>query len=393
MTIRETVQGRNRLAFSTRTIHGGQSHDPTTGAVMVPIYATSTYAQQSPGVHKGFEYARSQNPTRFAFERAVADLESGTAAFAYASGLAAIANVFELLDAGAHIVATDDIYGGTFRLLERVRKRSAGLQVSFVDFTDLAAVEAAIRLETKMLWVETPTNPLLRVVDLAAVAELARRKGIIAVADNTFCSPYIQRPLELGIDLVVHSVTKYLNGHSDMVGGVVAVGENADLRDRLKFLQNAVGAISGPFDSFLALRGLKTLALRMERHSANGLKIARWLEARPDVRRVLYPGLESHPQHEVAKRQMHAFGGMVTVELDRDLAGTKRFLERTRLFSLAESLGGVESLIELPALMTHGSIPPEQRAALGISDSLVRLSAGIEDGDDLIADLEQALAG
>lgn len=393
MTIRETVQGRNRLAFSTRTIHGGQSHDPTTGAVMVPIYATSTYAQQSPGVHKGFEYARSQNPTRFAFERAVADLESGTAAFAYASGLAAIANVFELLDAGAHIVATDDIYGGTFRLLELVRKRSAGLQVSFVDFTDLAAVEAAIRPETKMLWVETPTNPLLRVVDLAAVAELARRKGIIAVADNTFCSPYIQRPLELGIDLVVHSVTKYLNGHSDMVGGVVAVGENADLRDRLKFLQNAVGAISGPFDSFLALRGLKTLALRMERHSANGLKIARWLEARPDVRRVLYPGLESHPQHEVAKRQMHAFGGMVTVELDRDLAGTKRFLERTRLFSLAESLGGVESLIELPALMTHGSIPPEQRAALGISDSLVRLSAGIEDGDDLIADLEQALAG
>jgi len=393
MTIRETVQGRNRLAFSTRTIHGGQSHDPTTGAVMVPIYATSTYAQQSPGVHKGFEYARSQNPTRFAFERAVADLESGTAAFAYASGLAAIANVFELLDAGAHIVATDDIYGGTFRLLERVRKRSAGLQVSFVDFTDLAAVEAAIRPETKMLWVETPTNPLLRVVDLAAVAELARRKGIVAVADNTFCSPYIQRPLELGIDLVVHSVTKYLNGHSDMVGGVVAVGENADLRDRLKFLQNAVGAISGPFDSFLALRGLKTLALRMERHSANGLKIARWLEARPDVRRVLYPGLESHPQHEVAKRQMHAFGGMVTVDLDRDLAGTKRFLERTRLFSLAESLGGVESLIELPALMTHGSIPPEQRAAIGISDSLVRLSAGIEDGDDLIADLEQALAG
>jgi len=392
MTIRETVQGRNRLAFSTRTIHGGQGHDPTTGAVMVPIYATSTYAQQSPGVHKGFEYARSQNPTRFAFERAVADLESGTAAFAYASGLAAIANVFELLDAGAHIVATDDIYGGTFRLLERVRKRSAGLQVSFVDFTDLAAVEAVIRPETRMLWVETPTNPLLRVVDLAAVAALARRRGIVAVADNTFCSPYIQRPLELGIDLVVHSVTKYLNGHSDMVGGVVVVGENADLRDRLKFLQNAVGAISGPFDSFLALRGLKTLALRMERHSQNGLKIARWLEARPDVRRVLYPGLESHPQHEVAKAQMHAFGGMISVELDRDLAGTKRFLEQTRLFALAESLGGVESLIEHPALMTHGSIPQEKRAAIGISDALVRLSAGIEDADDLIADLEQALS-
>lgn len=387
-----TIQGKNRLAFSTRTIHGGQSHDPTTGAVMVPIYATSTYAQQSPGVHKGFEYARSQNPTRFAFERAVADLESGSAAFAYASGLAAIANIFELLDAGSHIVATDDIYGGTFRLLERVRKRSAGLQVSFADFTDLAAVEAAIRPETKLLWVETPTNPLLRVVDLAAVAALARRKGLIAVADNTFCSPYIQRPLELGIDLVVHSVTKYLNGHSDMVGGVVIVGDNAGLRDQLKFLQNAVGAISGPFDSFLALRGLKTLALRMERHSANGLKIARWLEARPDVRRVIYPGLESHPQHAVAKAQMNAFGGMITVELDRDLAGTKRFLEHTRLFALAESLGGVESLIEHPALMTHGSIPAEKRAAIGISDSLVRLSAGIEDADDLIADLAQALA-
>lgn len=387
-----TIQGKNRLAFSTRTIHGGQSHDPTTGAVMVPIYATSTYAQQSPGVHKGFEYARSQNPTRFAFERAVADLESGSAAFAYASGLAAIANIFELLDAGSHIVATDDIYGGTFRLLERVRKRSAGLQVSFADFTDLAAVEAAIRPETKLLWVETPTNPLLRVVDLAAVAALARRRGLIAVADNTFCSPYIQRPLELGIDLVVHSVTKYLNGHSDMVGGVVVVGDNAGLRDQLKFLQNAVGAISGPFDSFLALRGLKTLALRMERHSANGLKIARWLEARPDVRRVIYPGLESHPQHAIAKEQMNAFGGMITVELDRDLAGTKRFLEHTRLFALAESLGGVESLIEHPALMTHGSIPPEKRAAIGISDSLVRLSAGIEDADDLIADLAQALA-
>ena len=387
-----TIQGKNRLAFSTRTIHGGQSHDPTTGAVMVPIYATSTYAQQSPGVHKGFEYARSQNPTRFAFERAVADLESGSAAFAYASGLAAIANILESLDAGAHIVATDDIYGGTFRLLERVRKRSAGLQVSFVDFTDLAAVEAAIRPETKLLWVETPTNPLLRLVDLAAVATLARRKGVLTVADNTFCSPYSQRPLELGIDIVVHSVTKYLNGHSDMVGGVVVVGDNAELRDQFKFLQNAVGAISGPFDSFLALRGLKTLALRMERHSANGLAIARWLEARPDVRRVLYPGLESHPQHHLAKAQMDAFGGMITVELDRDLAGTKRFLEHTRLFALAESLGGVESLIEHPALMTHASIPAAQREALGISDSLVRLSAGIEDADDLIADLAQALA-
>ena len=383
---------RNRLAFSTRTIHGGQSHDPTTGAVMVPIYATSTFGQQSPGVHKGFEYARSQNPTRFAFERAVADLESGAAGFAFASGLAAIATVFELLDSGAHIVATDDIYGGTFRLLERVRKRSAGLQVTFVDFTDLAAVEAAIRPETKLLWVETPTNPLLRIVDLEGVAALARRKGLLSVADNTFASPYIQRPLELGIDIVVHSTTKYLNGHSDMVGGVAVVGDNKDLIDRLKFLQNAIGAISGPFDSFLALRGVKTLALRMERHSQNGLKIARWLEGRKNIRRVIYPGLESHPQHGIAKAQMHAFGGMITVELDRDLAGTKRFLERTQLFTLAESLGGVESLIEHPALMTHGSIPPGKRAEIGISDSLVRLSAGIEDGDDLIADLQQALA-
>lgn len=387
-----TSNGKNRLAFSTRTIHGGQSHDPTTGAVMVPIYATSTYGQQSPGVHKGFEYARSQNPTRFAFERAVADLESGTRAFAFASGLAAISTVLELLDSGAHIVATDDIYGGSFRLMERVRKRSAGLQVSFADFTDLAAVEAAIRPDTKLLWVETPTNPLLRIVDLEALAALAKRKGLLTVADNTFCSPYIQRPLELGIDIVVHSTTKYLNGHSDMVGGVAVVGDNKDLADQLKFLQNAIGAISGPFDSFLALRGIKTLALRMERHSANGLKIAQWLETRKDVRRVIYPGLASHPQHSIAVQQMHAFGGMISVDLDRDLAGTKRFLERTQLFTLAESLGGVESLIEHPALMTHGSIPAEKRGAIGITDSLVRLSCGIEDGDDLVADLEQALA-
>ena len=383
----------NRLAFATRTIHGGQEHDPTTGAVMVPIYATSTYAQQSPGVHKGYDYARTKNPTRMAFERCIADLESGAAGFAFASGLAGIATVFELLDSGSHIIATDDIYGGTFRLLDKVRRRSAGLEVTFVDFTDLAAVEAAIRPETRMLWVETPTNPLLRVIDLEAVASLARRRGLISAADNTFGSPYIQRPLELGIDIVVHSTTKYLNGHSDMVGGSVVVGENKGLQDRLRFLQNAVGAISGPFDSFLALRGLKTLALRMERHSANGLKIAEWLESRSDVRRVFYPGLASHPQHAVARRQMHAFGGMITAELDRDLAGTKRMLERVQIFTLAESLGGVESLIEHPALMTHGSIPAEKRQALGISPSLIRLSAGIEDADDLIADLAQALAG
>ena len=381
----------NRLAFETRTIHGGQSHDPLTGAVMVPIYATSTFAQESPGVHKGFEYGRSQNPTRFAFERAIADLESGTAGFAFASGLAAIATTLELLSVGDHIIATDDLYGGTFRLLDKVRKRTAGLEVSFVDFTDLAAVEAAIRPETKLLWVETPTNPLLRIIDLEAVATLAKRRGLITVADNTFASPYIQRPLELGIDIVVHSTTKYLNGHSDMIGGTVVVGERQELVDQIRFLQNAVGAISGPFDSFLALRGLKTLALRMQRHSENGLAIARWLEARPEVRRVIYPGLESHPQHAIAKRQMHAFGGMISVEFDRDLAGTKRFLERVRLFTLAESLGGVESLIEHPATMTHASIPLAQREAIGISDGLVRFSAGIEAAEDLMADIEQAL--
>jgi cystathionine gamma-lyase len=381
----------NRLAFDTRTIHGGQSHDPLTGAVMVPIYATSTYAQESPGVHKGFEYGRSQNPTRFAFERAIADLESGTAGFAFASGLAAIATTLELLSVGDHIIATDDLYGGTFRLIDKVRKRTAGLDVSFVDFTDLAAVEAAIRPETKLLWIETPTNPLLRIVDLEAVAALARRRGLITVADNTFASPYIQRPLEFGIDLVVHSTTKYLNGHSDMIGGTVVVGQNVEIAKQIRFLQNAVGAISGPFDSFLALRGLKTLALRMQRHSENGLAIARWLEARPDVTRVIYPGLESHPQHAVARRQMHAFGGMISVELDRDLAGTKRFLERVRLFTLAESLGGVESLIEHPATMTHASIPAAQRESIGISDGLVRLSAGIEASEDLIADIAQAL--
>jgi cystathionine gamma-lyase len=383
---------RNDLSFATRTIHGGQVVDPSTGAVITPIYATSTYRQSSPGVHQGFEYARSQNPTRFAFERAIANLEGGTEGFAFASGLAAAATVLELLDAGAHVIATNDIYGGTFRLLERVRKRSANLAISFVDFTDLDAVGSAIRPETRMLWVETPTNPMLRIANLAGVAALARKHGLLSVTDNTFCSPYIQRPLEAGIDLVLHSTTKYINGHSDMVGGCVVVGDNADLSAQLKFLQNAVGAISGPFDSFLALRGIKTLALRMERHSTNGLAIARWLETRGDVRRVLYPGLESHPQHAVAQAQMHAFGGMITVDLDRDLAGTKRFLESTQLFTLAESLGGVESLIEHPATMTHGSIPAEQRAELGISDGLVRLSAGIEDVGDLIADLDQALS-
>ncbi len=382
----------NRLDFATRCIHAGQSPDPTTGAVMMPIYTTSTFVQDSPGVHKGYDYARTKNPTRMAFERCIADLEGGTAAFAFASGLAAIATVLECLDHGAHIVAVDDLYGGTRRLFERVRRRSSGLDMSYVDLSDLAALEAAIRPDTRLIWVETPTNPLLKLVDLARVAQIARARGIWAAADNTFASPWIQRPLEFGFDLVVHSTTKYLNGHSDMVGGVAVVGGNAALRERLVFLQNAVGAIQGPFDSFLALRGLKTLALRMERHSASALKIARRLEAHPKARRVFYPGLESHPQHALARAQMRAFGGMISVELAGTLDGARRFLERCRLFALAESLGGVESLIEHPALMTHGSVPAGVRAALGIGDTVVRLSVGIEDADDLIADLEQALA-
>jgi len=383
----------NRAAFATRAIHGGQSPDPLTGAVSVPIYATSTYAQTSPGEHKGFEYSRSHNPTRFAFERAVADLESGAAGFAFASGLAAISTVMELLDSGDHVIASDDLYGGTFRLLERVRRRSAGLEVSFVDLADTAAIEAAIRPNTKLIWAETPTNPMLRLADLEAIAAIGKRHGILTAADNTFASPYCQRPLELGFDIVMHSATKYLAGHSDLVAGVVAVRDDADLIDRMRFLQNAIGSVLGPFDSFLALRGVKTLALRMRAHCDNALKIARWLETRKGVARIIYPGLESHPQHALARRQMHGFGGIISVVLDADLDQSRRVLERVRLFTLAESLGGVESLIEHPAIMTHASIPAEQRATLGISDALLRLSVGVEDVDDLIADLDQAIGG
>ncbi|MET0470149.1 MAG: PLP-dependent aspartate aminotransferase family protein [Xanthobacteraceae bacterium] len=381
----------NRLDFATRCIHAGQEPDPTTGAVMMPIYATSTYVQQSPGVNKGYDYARTKNPTRMAFERCIADLEGGSAGFAFASGLAAISTTLECLDHGSHVISVDDLYGGSRRLFERVRKRSMGLEVSYLDLADPGAIEAAIRPNTRLIWVETPTNPLLKLVDLERVAAIARRRGIWAAADNTFASPYVQRPLEHGFDLVVHSTTKYLNGHSDMVGGVAIVADNADLAERLKFLQNAVGAIQGPFDSFLALRGLKTLALRMERHCASGLKIAAWLERHSKVRRVFYPGLASHPQHALAKKQMRAFGGMISAELHGTLDDARRFLERCQLFALAESLGGVESLIEHPALMTHGSVPADVRAALGISDTLVRLSVGIEDPDDLIADLDAAL--
>jgi cystathionine gamma-lyase len=384
-----------RRGFSTRAIHAGQEPDPSTGAIMTPIYQTSTYVQQSPGVHKGFDYSRSINPTRLAYERCVADLESGARGFAFASGLAGMATVLELLEAGSHIISSDDLYGGTFRLFERVRKTSANLSFTFVDLTDLSRLKTALRPNTRMVWVETPSNPLLKLIDLEGVATFARENNLLAVSDNTFASPWIQRPLELGFDIVVHSATKYLNGHSDIVGGVVVAGDRPDLKataDRLGFLQNAVGAIAGPFDSFLAMRGLKTLALRMERHCENALDLAGWLEQRPKVRRVLYPGLRSHPQHELAKRQMRAFGGMITLYLASDLAGARRFLERTKVFSLAESLGGVESLIEHPALMTHGSIPPEQRAALGIDDTLIRLSVGVEDLEDLRNDLEEALA-
>jgi cystathionine gamma-lyase len=382
---------KNQLDFATRCVHAGQQPDPTTGAVMMPIYTTSTYVQQSPGVHKGFDYARTRNPTRMAFERCIADLESGSAAFAFASGLAAIATTLECLDHGSHVVAVDDLYGGSRRLFERVRRRSMGLEVSYLDLGDAGAIEAAIRPNTRLIWIETPTNPLLKLVDLDRVAAIARKRGVWAAADNTFASPFVQRPLESGFDLVVHSTTKYLNGHSDMVGGVAIVGDNAELCDKLKFLQNAIGAIQGPFDSFLALRGLKTLALRMERHCASALEIARWLERHPKVRRVFYPGLASHPQHELAQKQMRAFGGMISAELSGTLDDARRFLERCRLFALAESLGGVESLIEHPALMTHGSVPGDVRAALGIGDTLVRLSVGIEDTDDLIADLAAAL--
>jgi cystathionine gamma-lyase len=385
------MKQKNQLAFDTRCIHAGQAPDPTTGAVMPPIYATSTYAQESPGVHKGYEYARTQNPTRMAFERCIADLEGGSAAFAFASGLAATATVLDLLDQGSHIVASDDLYGGTRRLFERVRRRSAGLDVTYVDLSDPVQLGAAVRPETRLIWVETPTNPLLKLVDLERVAAIGKPRGIWLAADNTFASPYIQRPLEFGFDLVVHSATKYLNGHSDMVGGIAVVGHNDELREGLAFLQNSVGAISGPFDSFLALRGLKTLALRMERHCASALRIAEFLAGHPRVDGVIYPGLASHPQHDLAKRQMRGFGGIVTVRVKGGLAGATRFLERTQLFTLAESLGGVESLIEHPGIMTHASVPPDVRASLGIDDGLVRLSVGIEDAVDLIEDLRSAL--
>ncbi|NBW06798.1 MAG: cystathionine gamma-synthase [Caulobacteraceae bacterium] len=376
--------------FSTRAIHAGQRPDPTTGAVMTPIYATSTYAQESPGVNKGYEYARGKNPTREAFEACIADLEGGVQAFGFASGMAATSTALELLDAGAHIVTGDDLYGGSWRLFERVRRRSMGLDFAYVDLSDIAAVEAAITPKTKMLWVETPTNPLMKIADIAALSKVAKAHGLLLIVDNTFATPFCQQPLALGADVVMHSATKYLNGHSDIIGGVLVAG-NADVAKELKFLQNSVGGVMGPFDAFLANRGLKTLGLRMKAHCENAMAVARWLEDRAGVQKVIYPGLVSHPQHALAASQMKGFGGMVTVLIDGDLERTKRVLESVRVFTLAESLGGVESLVNHPAIMTHASVPKEVREAGGVTDNLIRLSVGVEDVEDLIADLDQAL--
>lgn len=384
---------KNKQGFETRAIHAGQEPDPTTGAIMTPIYTSSTYVQESPGVHKGYDYSRSINPTRKALEACIADLEGSNFGYAFASGMSASATVLEILSSGDHVIAMDDLYGGTYRLFENVRKRSAGLDFTFCDLSDVKALEASLKPNTKMIWIETPTNPLLKIADLKAIASFAKHNNLIAVCDNTFCSPFVQNPLEFGFDIVVHSATKYLNGHSDLIGGVVVCSDNkTELAEQLLYLQNAVGSIMNPFDSFLLLRSLKTLPVRMERHCSNAIQIANFLESHNSIQRVIYPGLESHPQHEIAKKQMNGFGGMISVEIKGGLEGAKKFLERTEIFSLAESLGGVESLIEHPAIMTHASIPPEVREEIGISDGLVRLSVGIEALEDLTDDLEKALA-
>jgi cystathionine gamma-lyase len=378
------------LGLGTRAIHAGQHPDPSTGAIMTPIYATSTYVQSSPGKHQGYEYSRTQNPTRMAYERCVADLEGGVAGFAFGSGLGGASTVLDLLDSGDHVIAMDDLYGGTYRLFERVRRRSAGLDFTFIDLNDTAALKAALKPNTKMIWAETPTNPMLKLVDLAKLSAFAKKHGLILVVDNTFCSPMLQRPIEYGADLVLHSATKYLNGHSDMVGGIV-VAANDEMAERMGFLQNSVGAVAGPFDSFLAMRGLKTLHLRMQAHCASALDIARWLEKHPAIEKVIYPGLKSHPQHALARRQMDGFGGIISAEVKGGIRAARKMLERCELFALAESLGGVESLIEHPGIMTHASIPPATRKRLGISDGLIRLSVGVEDVEDLRSELGRAL--
>ncbi|KXX67776.1 cystathionine beta-lyase [Flammeovirga sp. SJP92] len=383
---------KKKYGFSTIAIHAGQEPDPTTGAVIPPIYATSTYAQTAPGEHKGFEYTRSHNPTRYAYEDAVAALEGGVKGYAFASGLAASATILDMLEGGSHVIAMNDLYGGTFRLFDKVRKFSSKLEFSFIDLNDMEALENAIQPNTKMIWAETPTNPMLRLVDLEKVAEVAKKHDIITVCDNTFATPYLQQPLALGFDIVAHSATKYINGHSDVVGGVVVVGENKELEEKLTFLQNAVGSVQGPFDSFLVNRGLKTLGVRMDRHCSNAEKIAEWLETHPSVEKVYYPHLPSHPDFALAKKQMKKGGGMISVTLKADLEQTKVFLSNCKLFTLAESLGGVESLIEHPAIMTHASIPAETRKELGIDDGFIRISVGIEDLEDLKEDLENAFA-
>lgn len=377
--------------FNTRAIHAGQSPDPTTGAVMTPVYATSTYRQTSPGVHQGYEYSRTKNPTRDAYEACIANLESGRRGFAFASGMAAINTVIDLLDAGDHVIATDDLYGGTYRLFETVKTRTSKLSFSFVEMQSPDQILAAMRPETRMIWIETPSNPMLKLADLEKIIQIAHQHQWITVVDNTFATPWIQRPLELGADIVIHSATKYLNGHSDVISGVVIVGENEALAEKLAFLQNSCGAVAGPFDSFLVLRSLKTLALRMQRHCDNAMALAHWLEQHSKIKKVIYPGLKSHPQHSLAVRQMNGFGGMISMLIDGDLDDAKRFLSRCEIFTLAESLGGVESLIEHPAIMTHASIPVEKRQELGILDGLIRLSVGIEHIDDLKADLDRAL--
>ena len=384
------VKKSNQMGFNTRAIHAGQAPDPSTGAIMTPIFQTSTYVQTSPGVHQGYEYTRTHNPTRDAYEACIADLEGGKHGFAMASGMAAVDTALSLLKTGDHVVAMDDLYGGTHRLFSKVKTQTSGLEFSFVDLSDLDAIKAAIQPNTKMIWIETPTNPLLKLTDIAAVSALAKEHDILVLCDNTFASPYCQRPLELGADLVLHSATKYLGGHSDVVGGIL-ITKSDELAEKLAFLQNSVGAVQGPFDSFMLLRSLKTLPIRMERHTENAVALAKWLEEHDQVEKVIYPGLASHPQHDLACRQMDHFSGMITIYVKGGLAESRKFLEALEVFALAESLGGVESLVDHPAIMTHASVPEEMRAKLGISDNLIRLSVGIENLEDLQADLAQAL--
>jgi len=379
------------LGFGTRAIHAGQAPDPTTGAVMTPVYYTSTYAQSAPGEHKGFEYSRSHNLTRYALERNLASLEGGCGGLCFASGLAATSTLLQAFDAGTHVICGDDLYGGTFRLFDKVYRR-LGFEFTYVDpVAGPAAIEAAIRPNTKLVWLETPTNPMLKLSDIEAAAEVCRKHGLTLAVDNTFMTPYLQRPLSLGADVVAHSLTKYLNGHSDVVGGALIFKDPA-LRDRVAFLQNAAGAVPSPMDSFMVLRGTKTLHIRMDRHEANAREIAAWLATHPQVEKVIYPGLESHPQHALAKRQARGFGAMISFVLKGGLDEARRFLSACQIFTLAESLGGVESLVEHPAIMTHASVPPERRQQLGIADGFIRLSVGIEDLADLRGDLERAFA-